>query len=205
MGLNEKNSPLSPSYFFSQFFKRVCSIFHFSTWKLGNLITFPSSSSHLQGFFCNCEQGVAFICVVKELKTSSFLLWSERHWLWNIRSPINAFVLWELGGVRLPREFKPGLPWTVPWLNFEFSIFFSFHFSINQTRSVLNSARAHINHNRHNQQWCPFFKPVYFLAQIMSNYGLFWPIWANLSPIYALFGGLFTGLNRTVVYQNWQM
>ena len=128
MGLNEKNSPLSPSYFFSQFFKRVCSIFHFSTWKLGNSITFPSSSSHLQGFFCNCEQGVAFICVVKELKTSSFLLWSERHWLWNIRSPINAFVLWELGGVRLPREFKPGLPWTVPWLNFEFSIFYHFIF-----------------------------------------------------------------------------
>ena len=129
MGSSGNYSPFSPSCFFNQFCKSVCPFIHFWTWKLGNSNHFPSSSSsNLQGNFFNCEQGASFICVVKELKTSSFLLWSERHWLWNIRSPINAFVLWELGGVRLPGEFKPGLPWTVPWLNFEFSIFSHFIF-----------------------------------------------------------------------------
>ena len=32
----------------------------------------------------------------------------------------------------------------------------------------------------------------------------FWPILAILSRIYALFGVLFTGLNKAVVYQTWQ-
>ena len=41
------------------------------------------------------------------------------------------------------------------------------------------SCIAHISHNRHNRQWCSFFKPVYFLA--------FWPILANLHTFWHIF------------------
>ena len=171
MGLNENNSPLSPSYFFSQFCKRVCSIFHFSTWKLGNSITFPSSSSHLQGIFLQLWAGSRFY-----LKTSSFLLWSERHWLWNIRSPINAFVLWELGGVRLPREFKPGLPWTVPWLNFELSFFLILFFY------QLNQACLQQCHSSYLSQPSQPAVVSFFQAGVLfsTDNEQLWPILANL-------------------------
>ena len=59
--------------------------------------------------------------------------------------------------------------------------------------------------NCHNRRWCTFFKPVYFLAYRMRIFGLFWPVWAILSQIYALRCVLFTDLNSAVVYQNWQI
>ena len=62
--------------------------------------------------------------------------------------------------------------------------------SISRTGHMSLRTILHISHQR---QWWTFSKPLPSLAQRMRNLGLFWPIWAILWRIYALFGVLFTG------------
>ena len=48
---------------------------------------------------------------------------------------------------------------------------------------------AHISPHRHHQRWCTFFKPVYFLAKRVQNFGLFFGQFGLFfSRNYALFG-----------------
>ena len=69
---------------------------------------------------------------------------------------------------------------------------------------ISRSARpviADISQHRQQWWWCTFLPSVYFLAKRIWNFGLFWPILANLLQIYELVGVFLQAYVNAVVYQ----
>ena len=55
--------------------------------------------------------------------------------------------------------------------------------------------KAHIYHNRHNRQWCTFFKPVYFLAPSGALIAIPTYYWYSTHPLFQITPVLNTGLS----------